>query len=263
VVIGTVLSGLSALKGVEGRPQDVGPSSAFVSQERNQILAAALAKDDAQLGPRLQTVHLEARRVLAVAEEPIEYVYFPLDAVVTLLVPMEDGTAVEGATIGREGVVGLQAFLGDFATAQEFMVQVGGEAVRMSPHGFRSTVAGSSELQSVLHGYTLAFISQLARTAACNQLHSIGQRVARWLLMAHDRVGHDTFAVTHERLAALLGVRRASVSQAAEALQTSGILEYRRGQITVLDARRLEEQACEDYRLTRDAYQALYPRISS
>jgi CRP-like cAMP-binding protein len=203
-------------------------------------------------------VHLQVKQILAVADEPIDYVYFPLGAVVSLLVPMEDGTAVEGATIGREGMVGLHAFLGQSSTAQELVVQVGGDAVRMRAEDFRSLVGRRCELQKVLQGYTLAFIGQLARTAGCNQMHSVGQRVARWLLMAHDRVGQDTFPLTHERLAALLAVRRASVTQAAEALQADGIVTYRRGLLTIVDTRRLEAVSCEDYRLSRDAYHALH-----
>jgi CRP-like cAMP-binding protein len=231
--------------------------SVVVDQNRNLMLTAALPIEHALLRSGLQTVHLESGRVLAVSDEPIEYVYFPLDAVVALLVPMEDGTAVECATIGREGVVGLQAFLGERTTAEELVVQISGDAVRMPPEDFTSAVARSCELQKLVHAYTLALMSQLARTAGCNQMHSVGQRVTRWLLLMRDRVGQDTFPVTHERLALLLGVRRASVTQAAEALQAQGILAYRRGRVSILDGQRLEVEACEDYRLIRDAFGAL------
>lgn len=245
----------STQDGVE--PQS-SPMQAVCGHGRNEILAALAANGEALLGSGAQIVHLNERQVLALADEPIEYVYFPLSAVVSLLVPMEDGTAVEGATIGWEGMVGLHAFLGQSATAEELVVQVGGDAVRMLPDQFRSMVARHGELQKLLYGYTLAFIAQLARTAGCNQVHSVGQRVARSLLMHRDRVGQDTFPLTHESLATLLAVRRASVTQAAEALQASGVVTYRRGSMTIVDTRRLEAESCEDYRLSRDAYQALY-----
>lgn len=254
--------GASSTASIDGTLHGVGsqpaPARAVCGHVHNEILAAVLANGEALLGSGVQMVHLETTQVLAIAGEPIEYVYFPLGAAVALLVPMEDGTAVEGATIGREGVAGLQAFLGQPTTEEELVVQVGGDAARMRPEHLRSIAARNFELQKLLRGYALAFMSQLARTAACNQVHPVAQRVARWFLMTRDCVGQDSFPVTHERLASLLGVRRASVTQAAEALQSRGILTYRRGHLKILDAQRLEAEACEDYRLTRDAYKALY-----
>jgi CRP-like cAMP-binding protein len=171
---------------------------------------------------------------------------------------MEDGTPVEGAVIGNEGLVGLQAFLGDGVAMEEIVVQIPGEAARMRTCDFRDVVAGSCEMQSLLQRYTLALLNQLARTAGCNRIHSVQERAARWLLMCRDRAGRDTFPLTHECLASLLCVRRASVSVAAEALQNAGVIGYHRGSITVLDTERLEAASCEDYRLTRAGYDRLY-----
>ena len=224
------------------------------SSEKNRILRALSDKQRAQVAPDLESVFLHVKQVLAAPEEPTRYVYFPRDAVLSLLVPMEDGTAVEGAMLGNEGVVGLQVFLGEGAPMEEIVVQVPGEAARMRANDFRIAFAGSCELQMLLHRYSLALMTQLARVAGCNRLHSVEKRAARWLLMCRDRTGRDTFPLTHECLASLLGVRRASVSVAAEALQNAGVIGYQRGTITVLDVERLEAASCEDYLLCRAGY---------
>jgi CRP-like cAMP-binding protein len=203
-------------------------------------------------------VRLDAKQVLAAPEEPVRYVYFPRDAVLSLVVPMEDGTAVEGAILGNEGVVGLQVFLGEGAAMEEIVVQVPGEAARMRANDFRVALASNCELQMLLHRYSLALMTQLARTAGCNRLHSVEKRVARSLLMCRDRAGRGTFPLTHECLASLLGVRRASVSVAAEALQNAGVIGYRRGTITIRDVERLEAASCEDYLLCRAGYDHVY-----
>ena len=222
--------------------------------EENRILLALSDKQRAQVAPDLESVCLQAKQVLAAAEEPARYVYFPRDAVLSLVVPMEDGTAVEGAILGNEGVVGLQVFLGECTAMEEIVVQVPGEAARMRANDFRIALARSCELQMLLHRYSLALMTQLARVSGCNRLHSVEKRAARWLLMCRDRTGRDTFPLTHECLASLLGVRRASVNVAAEALQNAGVIGYQRGTITVLDVERLEAASCEDYLLCRAGY---------
>jgi CRP-like cAMP-binding protein len=224
------------------------------SSEKNRILRALSDKQWAQVAPDLKSVCLHAKQVLAAPEEPTRYVYFPRDAVLSLLVPMQDGTAIEGAILGNEGVIGLQVLLGEGAAMEEIVVQVPGEAARMRVNDFRIALAGCCELQMLLHRYSLALMTQLARTSACNGLHSVEKRAARWLLMCRDRTGRDTFPLTHECLALLLGVRRASVSVAAEALQNAGVIGYQRGTITVLDVERLEAASCEDYLLCRAGY---------
>jgi CRP-like cAMP-binding protein len=224
------------------------------SPEKNRILRALSDEQRAQVASGLESVCLHAKQVLAAPEEPTRYVYFPRDAVLSLLVPMEDGTAVEGAILGNEGVVGLQVFLGEGTAMEEIVVQVPGEAARMRANDFRIGLSSSCELQMLLRRYSLALMTQLARTAGCNRLHSVEKRAARWLLMCRDRAGRDTFPLTHECLASLLGVRRASVSVAAEALQNAGMIGYQRGRITVLDVERLEAASCEDYLLCRASY---------
>jgi CRP-like cAMP-binding protein len=222
--------------------------------ERNLLLGALSDGQRAQLAPDLESVCLHAKQVLTLPEEPVRHVYFPRDAVLSLLVPMEDGTAVEGAMVGNEGLVGLQVFLGERTAREEMVVQLAGEAARVRADHFCAALATSCELQVVLHRYTLALMTQLARTAGCNRLHSVRERTARWLLMCRDRAGRDTFPITHESLASLLGVRRASISVAVQALQMTGVIAYHRGSITVLDIERLEAASCEDYLLIRAGY---------
>jgi CRP-like cAMP-binding protein len=128
----------------------------------------------------------------------------------------------------------------------------------MRASDFRQAVATSTELRTTLSNYTLALMNQLTRTAGCNRLHSVPERCTRWLLMTRDRAGTDSFPLTHESLAVLLGVRRASVTQAAGALQRAGLIEYHRGSIKIVDGPGLEAMACEDYRLSREAYDRIY-----
>jgi CRP-like cAMP-binding protein len=224
--------------------------------ERNRLLAALPPAEYERLLPELEPVHLSARQLLALPDQPVSRVYFIRGAVVSLLVPMSDGSAVEGATIGNEGMVGLEAFMGDGADARlEMVTQIPGPAARIDAQLFRTLVGSSPPMQSLLHRYSLALMSQIARTSGCNRVHSVTARVARVLLMSADRVDTESFPLTHEMLAVMLGVRRASVSQAAAALQEAQVLEYRRGCMTILDRAGLKAVACEDYVLMREAYE--------
>jgi CRP-like cAMP-binding protein len=250
----TQLHGVRTVLTLPCSPPSLGVDGPVRKSEENRILQALSDKQRAQIAPDLKSVCLHAKQVLAEPEEPTRYVYFPRTAVLSLLVPMEDGTAVEGAILGNEGIVGLQVFLGECAAMEEIVVQVPGEAARMRANDFRTVLASSCELQVLLHRYSMALMTQLARTAGCNGLHSVEKRAARWLLMCRDRAGRDSFPLTHECLASLLGVRRASVSVAAEALQNAGVISYQRGTITVLDVERLEAASCEDYLLCRAGY---------
>jgi CRP-like cAMP-binding protein len=232
-----------------GRPADPEP---------NRLLAALPALDYARIAADLQISRLKPRHVVVYAEEPIEDVYFPRDAVLSMLVPMENGHSVEGAVIGNEGLSGLAVVLGDGTAPEDVVVQIPGEAVRLSGKLFREHLQHSPALLHLVQRYALALMSQLARTAGCNSLHTVDARFARWLLMSRDRVGRDRFPLTHEFAAMMLGVRRASVSQAAAALQASGMIAYRHGQVAILDRRALEAVSCEDYRVNRRIVERLY-----
>jgi CRP-like cAMP-binding protein len=206
----------------------------------------------------LHQVQLKTRQQLASPDQPTERVYFPRDAVVSMLVLMEDGKTVESAALGNEGIVGLELFLGDGRAQDVVIVQVGGEALCMSASRFRASVEGTPGLQMLLQRFSLALINQIVRTVGCNRAHSISERCARWLLMCRDRVGRDEFPLTHDFLARTLGVRRASVSEVAESLQRAGLIRYRQGRIYILDGAGLEDAACEDYGLSKAAYDRIY-----
>jgi CRP-like cAMP-binding protein len=229
-----------------------------IGGERNRLLAALPAQELRELANRLETVQLHARQVLVALDRPVRDIHFPRDAVASVVVAMEDGATIEGANIGNEGLIGLEGVLGNGTSTEDVVVQIPGEAVRIGISDFRAAVERSTVIQQLVHEYTLALINQLARTAACNQIHSVEERVARLLLMSLDRVGRDDFPLTHEYLGIMLGVRRASVSTAAETMRRAGLIEYHRGQITIRDRDRLEEVACEDYVASREVEDPLY-----
>jgi CRP-like cAMP-binding protein len=226
--------------------------------ERNQLLAYLPPDDYAALLAELEPVHIEHKQYLSGPDESIKEVYFPRGAVISILAPMEDGQSVEGATVGVEGIVGLPVFLGDGSAQDEVVCQVPGPGARMSAERFRFAYERSAALHDMLHRYTLALMGQLIRTAGCNRAHPVEERCARWLLMTSDRVGSNEFPLTQEFLAAMLGVRRPSVTVAAGLLQQAGLIQYHRGRLTIIDRERLEQSACEDYRLTRQIYERLY-----
>jgi CRP-like cAMP-binding protein len=226
--------------------------------ERNRLLAALPTQEYARILPELDSVQLQARQQLTALDEPTERVFFPRDAVVSMLVLMEDGKVVESAMVGNEGIVGLEVFLGNGLGREDIVVQIAGGAVSMRSTAFRTAVRQSVPMQTLLQHYSLALMNQLARTAGCNRVHSVEERCARWLLMSEDRVGRDSFPLTHEFLAKVLGVRRASVSQTAEGLQRAGLIAYHQGWIHILDRDGLESVACEDYRLSRAPYDQMY-----
>jgi CRP-like cAMP-binding protein len=234
------------------------PSSpASHTRERNRLLASLTPEDYALVARNLEPVLVSASQIVAIPGDIDRYVLFPRDAVLSWLVPMENGKAVCGALLGNESMVGVWAFLGGEAAVGEVAALIPGEAARMRISEFRALLTRSLRMQSILQRYTLALMNEMARTAACNQLHNVSQRCARWLMMSRDCVGGDTFPMTHELLASVLGVRRASVTQSAEALQDAGILDYRRGSMTVVDPHRLGRAACEDYLLCRSGYDRL------
>jgi CRP-like cAMP-binding protein len=226
--------------------------------ERNRLLAALPHADYAVLAPHLADVSIPHRQALAMRGQPLQHVYFPRGAVLSVLVDMDDGQAVEGATIGHEGMLGLAVLLGDGIATENAVCQVSGQAACIDAQAFRAACKESARLREVLYRYTLALMGQMARTAGCNRVHPIEERLARWLLMTHDRVGADRFELTHEFIAAMLGVRRPSVTVAAGILQQAGLIDYRRGRLHILDRARLQEAACEDYRRTEGLYEGLF-----
>jgi CRP-like cAMP-binding protein len=223
------------------------------------LLHALSAEDYALVVPNLRRVALSAGETISQAHVRPRHVYFPETAVLSLIIVMHDGGAVEAATVGNEGVAGLGSFLGDGRMSSRCLAQIAGDAQRLPVLALAEAIAESPALDVLLRRYTHAFINQLAQSVACNRLHSISERCARWLLMTHDRVGGgDAFDLTQEFLSYMLGVRREGVPAASHALQHQGIIHYRRGHITVLDRPALERASCECYRETRADYARLF-----
>jgi CRP-like cAMP-binding protein len=198
----------------------------------------------------LEPVDLEHRQSIYEADRPIERVYFPLTAVVSLITPMADGSEIEAAIVGNEGVVGLPVFLGASSIPMTAFAQVPGRALRMDADAFRELLADTDgPLSILLQRYAQTMFTQLAQNVACNRLHSVEQRCARWLLMTADRVDAEQFPLTQEFLAHMLGVRRASVTEVAGRLAQSGCIRSGYGSVTVLDRHRLEQASCECYQV--------------
>jgi CRP-like cAMP-binding protein len=208
--------------------------------------------------PALERIPLAMRERLIEPDVPIPWVYFPLHGVVSLISTLGNGTQVEVATIGNEGLIGLPLVL--YANTIPFtaFVQVPGEALRIDATVFgRLLDEASGAVRQLLYRYTQALFNQLAQHVVCNRLHRTAQRCARWLLLTHDRVDGDEFPLTHEFLALMLGVRRASVTEVAGRLQRAGLIRYRLGRIWVLDRAGLEAASCECYGVIQQEYDRL------
>jgi len=228
---------------------------------RNRILAALLASEYQRLLPRLEHVTLKRGEIVYRADQNIEAVYFPEEAVVAMVDTTDDRRTVEVGVIGREGIVGINIFLGGIATPDKAIVQLPGGAMRMKSKDLRREIRFGSPLQRLLLEYTRTFLAVISQSVACSQHHSIHQRVARWLLAMSDYADSGEFLMVHESIAAMLGVRRVSVTEAAQKLQAAALISYRRGHIRVLDKAGLVKQSCECYLFIRQQYQRLHSAL--
>ena len=224
------------------------PSS---DQPRNRLLAMLPADAYEALSPSLTRVELELKQVVFDVDRPIEHVYFPESAVVSILSVMADGSAIETATVGHEGMVGLPVFLGTDQMSAQAFCQIPGAAQRVERDAFRRAFEASRPLTHVLQRYTQALFGFVAQNSACNRMHSMPQRCARWLLHTHDRIGAETgrneFTLTHQFLSQMLGVRRATVTEGMRVLHGIGAITYVRGRVVVRDRAALEAATCECY----------------
>jgi CRP-like cAMP-binding protein len=222
----------------------------------NRVLASLSREMKVQLLPKMEKTALSIRQLLYEAHQPIRDTYFPLSGVVSLLVGLKSGQTVEVATIGNEGVVGTPLFFGAERGALNAVCQVAGQALKMRADHFQRSL-DAPEFRAGVRRYAHALFDQMAQTTACNHVHSVQQRMCRWLLMTHDRVGSDQFQLTQELLAQMLGVRRPSVTVAAGALQKAGLIRYQRGRIRIIDRAGLEARACECYKTVREEFDRL------
>ncbi len=221
---------------------------------RNRILAGLVATEYRHIVSKIEYVPLTAGQVLYKADQKIEAVYFPGDAVVAMIDTMEDGRTVEVGIIGREGIVGINVFLGGLITPDKAVVQISGGAMRMSAINLRKEARFGSPLQQLLLEYARTFLSVISQSVACSQHHDIEQRLARLMLTLSDYTEAREFPMAQATVSALLGVRRAGVSVAASNLQRQGALRYRRGVIRVVDSRSLEKKSCECRQVIRRQY---------
>ncbi|MBK6704762.1 MAG: Crp/Fnr family transcriptional regulator [Caulobacteraceae bacterium] len=225
---------------------------------RNRILTALPEDEFKLLMEKLHYVELALGESLHRAGEPIENVFFVESGFISVLTMLSDGAPLEIGLIGAEGVAGVSVILGATNSYSETMCQTGGGAFRIGVAALKDIVAQAPHLRDLLLRYTHVFHVQVAQTAACNAHHELGQRLARWLLAAHDRSGVPELSLTQDLIAVMLGVRRSTVSIAASTLQKAGVIRYHHGRITILDRIGLEDAACECYEAVASEYRALF-----
>lgn len=232
-------------------------SNTVNSPPKNLILAALPPEVYQALLPHITEVSLTHGEILYEMGQTITEVYFPKDAVVSMVYTTMEGTTVEVGLVGIEGMVGVPIILGATKSPHRAIVQIADGALKMKASILREHFNKTGSLREVLLGYTHGLMMQIARTAVCNRIHQIEERLARWLLMCQDRVASPELKLTHEFIADMLGVRRAGVTLAAGTLQRSGLVQYQRGHVTILDREGLESIACECYRIGRADYSTL------
>jgi CRP-like cAMP-binding protein len=230
------------------------------AQPLHNELLAALPPDELQRWlPQLEPVTLQLGQVLYEPGATLRHVYFPTDAIVSLLYVMENGASAEIAVVGREGLVGISLFMGGGSTPSRAVVQSEGKGFRLEAAHMNEEFNRAGAVMHLLLRYTQALITQMAQTAVCNRHHSLDQQLCRWLLLSLDRLQGTQLRMTQELIGNMLGVRRESVTESAMKLQNAGLIRYARGHITVLDRAGLEYRSCECYAVVKKEYDRLLP----
>jgi CRP-like cAMP-binding protein len=244
-------------------PRQTAPRARQLEDGRfNRFLATLPPHDFALLAPQLRTITLERGVMLHDVGEEIEHVYFPHTGMVSLVAVMQNGTTVETATIGRGGVIGASAGLGAKSTFGRAVVQLPGTAAWISASQFRVAANESQAIRDLVVRYNDLLLAQVQQAVACNALHALEARLCRWLLQMHDCIDGDAIPLTQELLGQMLGVRRTTVTMAAQLLQSAGLIRYRRGLIQIVDRPDLEDIACECYAMVRHNDDKIFPRPS-
>ena len=227
----------------------------------SNLLLSMLPDADYQLMlSHMELVETPLHLKLCERDQPIQYAYFPLVGAHSILATMQDGEQVEVGTVGFEGISTTDLILGSDVAIETNVCQIPGTALRMPAEAFQQMTAGDTALRRVASRYLQAYLSMVSQNAACNRLHDIERRLAKWLLMSHDRMHRQDFAITQEYVAAMLGVHRPTVSGAAGVLQRAGIIDYRRGNIRVLDRQSLEKASCECYGIVQKHFERIVGR---
>jgi CRP-like cAMP-binding protein len=223
----------------------------------NRLLDLLPAEQIDRLRPALRAEALHLNQILQARGKPVEMVYFPTSGMISIVATMRDGASIEVGIAGREGMLGIQAVLGDDVSLNEAMVQIPGSALRLPADLLHREAQTNPPLRNILLHYVQAYLNSATQSAACNRAHLLEQRLARWLLTARDRAGTDRLPLTHEFIAMMLGVRRAGVTVAAQSLAGGGLIHYAHGRITIADREGLEVAACECYEITKREYARL------
>jgi len=225
--------------------------SEMPTPQQNHLLAALPVEVQQRLFLNLELIPLPLGKILYESGDALRHVYFPTDAIVSLLYVMENGASAEISVVGNEGLIGIAVFMGGESTPSRAVVQSAGYAFRLLGKQFKAEVNRHGEMLHLMLRYTQALLTQMAQTAVCNRHHSIDQQLCRWLLLSLDRLPGDQLTMTQELIANMLGVRREGVTDAAGKLQKLGVIEYSRGHIKVLDRPRLEQLSCECYAVVK------------
>ena len=224
----------------------------------NYLLDAMSPELYEKLAPNLKRVSLKQGTILHHPGETIEDLYFPIDCGISITITMKNGSTAEAGIIGRREVLGINAIMGGKETTQtEYIVQIAGSAIKIDAPALLEEFDRNKELRGVLLRFTQAMIAQISQTTACNSLHVLEQRLARWLLESQDRINTNEIKLTQEFLSHMLGVRRAGITQTAQKFQEKGLIQYHRGIVQILDQKGLEEAACECFRTVREEYDRL------
>jgi CRP-like cAMP-binding protein len=202
--------------------------------------------------PELEHIRCDREQVLMDADSPLDHVFFPDNGVVSVVAVYADGSVIEMATIGREGCTGSQAVFGAKTSSVRLLVQIPGDAARMSRAAFTRAMGAMPAFRSLMYAYVQAFLEQVMVSVACNGAHSLKERLARWLLMMRDRGDDDALQITQSLLAEMLGVQRPSITNAARELERAGLIARGRQQVTILDRQGLVDASCECYQLVRE-----------
>jgi CRP-like cAMP-binding protein len=226
---------------------------------QNRLIEALPAEDLGLVSPHLTLIDLERGRLLYDPGDAIDMIYFPHDGVISLMTLMENGAAIESATIGREGALGLMAAVAPRQSLSRAIVQTPTRAARISAGQLHEAWKKSPRIRTLVDRHTEALYGHAIQSVACNALHSVEARFCRWLLTCHDRISTDTVALTQEFLADMLGVQRTTVTAVARGLQAKGAIRYRRGVVDIIDRPVLEQIACECYGVIRRNYERLLP----
>jgi CRP-like cAMP-binding protein len=232
-----------------------------VQKSSNHLLAALPEREWERWQSHLEPIDLKLGQVLYESGGKMQHVYFPINAIVSLLFVLENGASAEIAVVGNEGIVGVSLFMGGETTPSRAVVQSAGTCIRLSAHVLKEEFRDSLPVMHLLLRYTQALITQMTQTAVCNRHHSLDQQLCRWLLLSMDRLTGNHLVMTQELIANMLGVRREGVTEAAGRLQHAGLISYARGKIEVLDRAGLEARTCECYDVVKKEYDRLLPDL--